>query len=139
MGLKTGKLIDRIRLTYIQESAALADEAQPNTWTEEYGGGGGEERGTLELDLNHHECIATLNANTGTGVDQLEFISSEGQILSGGRPSNGGRASSWTAGPQEVLLGFKGREKTWLDQLQPVIADFHDALCWEPVREEEDP
>jgi hypothetical protein len=38
-----------------------------------------------------------------------------------------------------VLLGFQGRAKTWLDALQPVIADFQDALRWEPVREEEDP
>jgi hypothetical protein len=70
---------------------------------------------------------------------QLEVISSDGQRLAGGRPSSGGRTSSWRAGRQEVLLGFQGRAKTWLDALQPVIADFQDALRWEPVREEEDP
>ena len=138
VGLNAGRLIDRIRLTYRQESDPVGDEGFPNEWTEELGGGGGDDRGTLELDLDNHERITTLNANTGTGVDQLGVISSDGQHLIGGRPSNGGRASSWTAGPQEVLLGFQGRAKTWLDALQPVIADFEDALRWEPVREEED-
>jgi hypothetical protein len=47
-------------------------------------------------------------------VDQLEVISSDGQRLAGERPSNGGRASSWRAGRQDMLR-------------------------WEPVREEEDP
>ena len=139
VGLNAGRLIDQIRLTYRQESDPLGDDGLPNEWTKEQGGRGGVDRGTLELDLDNHECITTLNANTGTGVDQLEFISSDGQRLTGGRPSNGGRASSWSAGPQEVLLGFQGRAETWLDALQPVIADFQDALRWEPVREEEDP
>jgi hypothetical protein len=139
VGLNAGRLIDQIRLTYRQESDPLGDDGLPNEWTEEQGGRGGDDRGTLELDLDNHECITTLNANTGSGVDQLEFISSDGQRLTGGRPSNGGRASRWIAGPQEVVLGFQGRAETWLDALQPVIADFQDALRWEPVREEEDP
>jgi hypothetical protein len=139
VGLNAGRLIDRIRLTYRQESDPVGDDGLPNVWTEAYGGGGGDDRGMLELDLDNHERITTLNANTGTGVDQLDVISSDGQRLTGGRPSSGGRASSWRAGPQEVLLGFQGRAKTWLDALQPVIADFQDALRWEPVREEEDP
>ena len=139
VGLNAGRLIDQIRLTYRQESDPFGDEGLHNEWTEKQGGRGGDDRGMLELDLDNHECITTLNANTGTGVDQLEFISSNGQRLIGGRPSNGGRASSWSAGSQEVLLGFQGRAETWLDALQPVIADFHDALRWEPVQEEEDP
>jgi hypothetical protein len=139
VGLNAGRLIDRIRLTYRQESDPVGSDGLANEWTEAYGGGGGDDRGMLELDLDNHEQITTLNANTGTGVDQLEVISSDGQRLAGGRPSNGGRASSWRAGRQEVLLGFQGRAKTWLDALQPVIADFQDALRWEPVREEEDP
>jgi hypothetical protein len=138
VGLNAGRLIDQIRLSYRQE-ADQTGEGQPEAWTEDHGGGGGSDRGTLELDLDNQERITTLNANTGTGVDQLEFITSEGQQLSGGRPSNGGRASSWSAGPQDVLLGFQGRAKTWLDALQPVIADFQDALRWEPVPEGEDP
>jgi hypothetical protein len=139
VGLNAGRLIDRISLTYRQESGPTDDVGLPNEWTEVQGGGGGVDRGTLELDLDNHERIITLNANTGTGVDQLEVISSDDQCLFGGRPSNGGHSSSWTAGPHEVLLGFQGRAKTWLDALQPVIADFQDALQWEPVREEEDP
>ncbi|MEI6110540.1 MAG: hypothetical protein WCP63_02540 [Cyanobium sp. ELA712] len=47
-------------------------------------------------------------------MDQLEVISSDGQRLAGGRPSNSGRASSWRAGRQDVL-------------------------SWEPAQEEVDP
>jgi hypothetical protein len=92
VGLNAGRLIDQIRLTYRQESDPVGDDGLANEWTEAYGGGGGDDRGMLELDLDNHEQITTLNAN-----------------------------------------------KTWLDALQPVIADFQDALRWEPVREEEDP
>ncbi|MFN7899654.1 MAG: jacalin-like lectin [Synechococcaceae cyanobacterium] len=134
VALNAGKLIDQIRLTYVQEPDALSATSLPRQWTEAHGGTGGDDRGRLELDLANHEQILTLKANTGTGVDQLEFISSGGRRLSGGRPSNGGRASSWTPGPQQVLLGFQGRAKTWLDALQPVIADFSGALHWEPLR-----
>ena len=41
----------------------------PNEWTEALGGGGGDDRATLELDLDNHRRITPLNANTGTGVD----------------------------------------------------------------------
>ena len=89
MGLNAERLIDRIRLTVRQESDPLGDDG-----------------------LANHEQITTLNANTGTGVDQLEVISSNGQRLAGGRPSSGGRASSWRA-------------------------DFQDALRWEPLQEKD--
>jgi hypothetical protein len=49
----------------------------PNQWTEALGGGGGDDRATLELHLDIHERITTLNPNTGTGVDQLIVISSD--------------------------------------------------------------
>ena len=139
VALNAGRLIDQIRLTYVQEPDPLSAGSLPRQWTEAHpaGSSGGDDRGSLELDLDNQEQIISLNANTGTGVDQLEFISSGGQRLSGGRPSNGGRASSWSAGPQQVLLGFQGSARTWLDALQPVIADFSDALHWEPLRREE--
>jgi hypothetical protein len=89
VGRNAGRLIDRIRLTDRQESDPLGDDG-----------------------LANHEQITTLNANTGTGVDQLEVIRCDGQHLAGGRPSSGGRASSWRAGRQV-------------------------ALRWEPVQEED--
>ena len=98
MALNAGRLIDRIRLTYRQESDRVGDD-----------------RGTLELDLDNHERITTINANTGTGVDQLDVISSDGQRLIGGHPSNGGLASSWTAGPQEV---------EWLHKIAKIYQHF---------------
>jgi hypothetical protein len=58
------------------------------------------------------ERITAINANTGTGMDQLEVVNSEDQRLIGGRPSSGGRNSSWSADPQEVLLAIQGRTKT---------------------------
>ncbi len=139
VALNAGKLINQIRLTYVQEPDALSAGSLPRQWTEAHpaSGSGGDDRGSLELDLDNHEQIITLNSNTGTGVDQLEFISSGGQRLIGGRPSNGGRASSWSVGPREVLLGFQGRAGTWLDALEPVIADFSDSLHWEPLQQEE--
>jgi hypothetical protein len=70
------RLIDRIRLTYRQESDLVGDD-----------------RGTLELDFDNHERITTLNANTGTGVDQPDVISSDGQRIIGVCPFIGGPAS----------------------------------------------
>ena len=133
VGLRSGRLIDQIRLTYSQEADGLIAATKPQEWTEVHGGTGGDDRGNLEL--GDGTLITSINANTGTGVDELEFISSGGERLQGGRPSNGGRASSWTVGPQQVLLGFQGRAETWLDALQPLIADFSDALHWEEVDE----
>jgi hypothetical protein len=60
VGLNAGRLIDQIRLTYRQECDPVGDDG-----------------------LDNHERITTLNANTGTGVDQLEFISSDGQRVAG--------------------------------------------------------
>ena len=76
VGLNAGRLIDRIRLTYRQESDPVGDDGLANEWTEAYGGGGG-----------------------------------DGQRLAGGRPSNGGRASSWRAGRQVVLGWEPAREE----------------------------
>jgi hypothetical protein len=61
VGLNAGRLIDRIRLTDRQKSDPVGDDG-----------------------LDNHEQITALNANTGTGVDQLEVISSYGQRLAGG-------------------------------------------------------
>jgi hypothetical protein len=135
-----GYPIDQIRLTYVQDLGANNSETQPQEWTEAHpeGLGRGKDSLPLELDLDNGEQITTINANSGTGVDQLEFITNTQQRISGGRPSTGGRASSWTASPHQVLLGFEGRSKTWLDCLKPVVADFSTALRWEQVNEDED-
>ena len=45
-----------------------------------------------EFNHDNHKRITTLNSNTGTGVDQLEVIRSDGQRLIGWRTSNGGRS-----------------------------------------------
>jgi hypothetical protein len=136
VGMRSGRLIDQIRLTYTQEADGLIASADPHEWTEVHGGDGGDDRGVLDLDEGMHAHITTINANTGTGVDELELISSTGEKLQGGRPSTGGQASTWKAGPQQVLLGFQGRAETWLDALHPIVADFTNALHWEKVDED---
>lgn len=138
--LNSGRLIDQIRLTYVQDPDVNSSGSQPKEWTEAHPGGEGRGKDSLplELDLTNSERIITINANTGTGVDELELITSSGQRLKGGNPSKGGTASSWTTGPQQVLIGFQGRAKTWLDALQPVVADFSNALRWEEVDADED-
>jgi hypothetical protein len=137
----SGRLIDQIRFTYSQDPDVKSPEAPLQEWTEAHPGGIGRGKDSLplELDLANGEQITTINANSGTGVDHLEFITNTQQRISGGRPSTGGRASRWSAGPQQVLLGFQGRAKTWLDSLDPVVADFSNALRWEPVNEDQDP
>ena len=89
------RLVPRIRLTYRQESDPVGDDGLPNEWTEELGCGGGGDRGTLELDLDNHERITTLNADTGTGVDQLDC-----------RPPGAGMAAQ----DYEDLLAFLPRQ-----------------------------
>ena len=137
--LNSGRLIDQIRLTYVQDPDVNSIGPQPQEWTEGHGIPKGKDSLPLQLDLANGERITTIHANTGTGVDQLEFITNLQQQIGGGRPSTGGLPSSWTAGPQQVLLGFQGRAKSWLDSLEPVVADFSHALRWEPVNENEDP
>ena len=134
VGLSSGNRIDQIRLRYHQEPVGEADE-----WlTEVHGGGGGANRGDMELGTG--VGLARIEGLSGVPhgrVDQLWLTSGDGQRIGGGG-DKGNEPIDWRPAPNQVVLGFSGRAKAELDSLWAVIATF-GPLAWEPVRLEEDP
>lgn len=134
VGLSTGNRVDQIRLRYHQEPVGESDE-----WINEiHGGGGGSNRGDMELGTG--VGIAHIEANSGVPhgrVDQLWLTSSDGQRIGGGG-DKGNEPLDWQPTANQVLLGFSGRSKAELDSLWAIIASF-GPLAWEPVSLAEDP
>jgi hypothetical protein len=133
VGLRAGGRMDQIRLSYKQSAGLFAE--QGNGVEVQFGGGGGSDKGSVELAEGI--SIERIEAKTGTRVDELRITTSDGQTIGGGGNA-GDRKLAWTRPTNSVVLGFKGRSKAELDALQAVIAEF-GPLRWEPVLEEEDP
>jgi hypothetical protein len=135
VGLRAGRRIDQIRLSYHQEPTG-----EPDEWiNEKHGGEGGSD--LVDMELGTGVGIQQIHAQTGVPngqVDELELTTSDAQIRKGGRPYNGDTTLDWQAAPNQVLLGFYGRSKAELDSLTAVIATF-GPLAWEEVPLAEDP
>jgi hypothetical protein len=132
VGLRAGGRVDQITLKYKQSAGLFAE--QENRWDGRFGGGGGSDKGSIELAEGI--SIERIKAITGRRVDQLWLTTGDGQTIGGGGNA-GNRTLDWKRPTNAVVLGFRGRSKAELDALQAVIAEF-GPLRWEPVLEEED-
>jgi hypothetical protein len=121
VGLRTGSRVDQIRLRYAGEGDPLEPEI--------HGGGGGGDRGQLEL--GDGVVIRRIEALSGTRVDRLFLTSSDGQRIGGGGEA-GDRPLDWTVPADCVVLGFSGRSGRELDGLRAVVARF-GPLIWQPL------
>jgi hypothetical protein len=124
VALRTGSRVDQIRLRYAGEGEPLEAEV--------HGGGGGGDRGRLEL--GDGVVIRRIEALSGTRVDRLFLTSSDGQKIGGGGQA-GDRPVDWTVPTGSVVLGFSGRSGRELDGLRAVVARF-GPLIWQPLGEE---
>ncbi len=121
VGLRTGSRVDQIRLRYDSEGDPLEAEV--------HGGGGGGDRGSLEL--GDGVVIRRIEGLSGTRVDRLFLTSSDGQRIGGGGDA-GDRPIDWTVPADSVVLGFSGRSGRELDGLRAVVARF-GPLIWQPL------
>ncbi len=121
VGLRTGSRVDQIRLRYAGEGDPLGPEL--------HGGGGGSDRGVLQLPEGM--VIRRIEALSGTRVDRLFLTSSDGQRIGGGGEA-GDRPLDWTVPADCVVLGFSGRSGRELDGLRAVVARF-GPLIWQPL------
>lgn len=121
VGLRTGSRVDQIRLRYAGEGDPLEPEI--------HGGGGGGDRGQLEL--GDGVVIRRIEALSGTRVDRLFLTSSDGQRIGGGGEA-GDRPLDWMVPADCVVLGFSGRSGRELDGLRAVVARF-GPLIWQPL------
>ena len=119
VGLRTGSRVDQIRLRYAGEGDPLEAEV--------HGGGGGGDRGSLEL--GDGVVIRRIEGLSGSRVDRLFLTSSDGQRIGGGGGA-GDRPVDWTVPADSVLLGFSGRSGRELDGLRAVVARF-GPLIWQ--------
>ncbi|MCP9933644.1 hypothetical protein KBZ08_06915 [Cyanobium sp. Candia 9D4] len=126
VGLRTGSRVDQIRLRYAGEG----DPREP----ELHGGGGGGDRGRLQLAEG--VTIRRIEGLSGTRVDRLFLTSSDGQRIGGGGDA-GDRPIDWTVPEDCVVLGFSGRSGRELDGLRAVVARF-GPLIWRPLAETEE-
>jgi hypothetical protein len=124
VALRTGSRVDQIRLRYAGEGEPFEAEV--------HGGGGGGDRGRLEL--GDGVVIRRIEALSGTRVDRLFLTSSDGQKIGGGGQA-GDRPVDWTVPTGSVVLGFSGRSGLELDGLRAVVARF-GPLTWQPLGEE---
>ncbi len=128
VGLRTGSRVDQIRLRYAGEDDPLEPEL--------HGGGGGGDRGLLQLPEG--VTIRRIEGLSGTRVDRLFLSSSDGQRIGGGGEA-GDRPVDWTVPADSVVLGFSGRSGRELDGLRAVVARF-GPLIWQPLEADgEDP
>ncbi|WP_216900765.1 jacalin-like lectin [Synechococcus sp. CCY 9618] len=121
VALRTGSRVDQIRLRYAGEGDPLEAEV--------HGGGGGGDRGRLEL--GEGVVIRRIEALSGTRVDRLFLTSSDGQRIGGGGDA-GDRPLDWTVPADSVVLGFSGRCGRELDGLRAMVARF-GPLIWQPL------
>ncbi|MEA5443967.1 jacalin-like lectin [Cyanobium gracile] len=121
VALRTGSRVDQIQLRYAGEGDPLEAEV--------HGGGGGGDRGRLELGQG--VVIRRIEALSGTRVDRLFLTSSDGQRIGGGGEA-GDRLIDWTVPADSAVLGFSGRSGRELDGLRVVVARF-GPLIWQPL------
>jgi hypothetical protein len=121
VGLRTGSRVDQIRLRYAGDGDPLEEEV--------HGGGGGSDRGSLQLGPGGN--LRRIEGLSGTRVDRLFLTSSDGQRIGGGGDA-GDRPIDWTVPEGSVVLGFSGRSGRELDALRAVVAHF-GPLIWQPL------
>jgi hypothetical protein len=124
IGLRSGARVDQLRTGYLSKL-----DSQPICMT--HGGyGGGSDQGDITLPEG---CLVTsVSGRAGAGVDQLTIDTDQLSISGGGK---GGHAfGPWTpseAGPGAIVLGFRGRSGSELDQIGVVCARLEPAT-WNP-------
>ena len=127
VGLRTGSRVDQIRLRYAGEDASPGMEV--------HGGGGGGDRGSLQL--GEGVTLRRIEGLSGTRVDRLFLTSSDGRRIGGGGTA-GDRPLDWSVPEGAVVLGFSGRSGRELDALRAVVARF-GPLIWRDVGDDADP
>jgi hypothetical protein len=115
VGLRTGGLVDRLSTTY---------ENVGGSWETRHGGGGGEDRGTLQLLPG--QFITGVTGRSGGRVDHLKITISDGRTLEGG--GGGGGPFSWSVPSGSFVLGFAGRSGANLDRIQVIFGAFRPSI-----------
>jgi len=115
-----GALVDKIEVTYTSDTG---------TTTVSHGGGGGSPSSPFNLQAS--ETIVQISGTANNIVCQLAFKTNYDQyFVWPPKPEGASAFPTWNKGSNEIMIGFQGRSGEYLDQLQPLICTFKDAV-WE--------